>query len=81
MMVILKLPIAYLCFVVWWAVRAEPKPLEGAKLVADVPEPGPRGSFWRRRVWPRRFRPGPHGSPVRRPARAAPARARAEVER
>ncbi len=30
MLVILKLPVAYLCFVVWWAVRAEPRPLEGA---------------------------------------------------
>jgi hypothetical protein len=28
MMLILKIPIAYLCFVVYWAVKAEPKPPE-----------------------------------------------------
>ena len=28
MMVILKIPIAYLCFVVYWAVKAEPNPPE-----------------------------------------------------
>ena len=30
MLVILKIPVVYLCWVVWWAVRAEPEPLEGA---------------------------------------------------
>ena len=35
MLVILKIPVVYLCWVVWWAVRAEPEPLEGAgRLVA-----------------------------------------------
>ena len=83
MLVVLKIPIVYLCLVVWWAIRAEPRPLEGAQVVAVVPEPdaGPRPSFWRRRVWPRRLRPGPHGSPVRRPARAAVYQARARAER
>ena len=32
MMLVLKIPILYLCAVVWWAVRAEPRPLEGAAL-------------------------------------------------
>ena len=32
MMVILKIPIAYLCFVVYWAVKAEPKPPEPVAL-------------------------------------------------
>ena len=30
MLVILKIPVVYLCAVVWWAIRAEPLPLEGA---------------------------------------------------
>ena len=73
MLVVLKIPIVYLCLVVWWAIRAEPRPLEGAALVAVEPDPdaGPARSFWRRAIRPRRLRPGPHGGPVRRPARAA----------
>jgi hypothetical protein len=67
MMLILKIPIVYLGFVVYWAVKAEPKPPEPAVLVASVPEPEPRPP-WRRR--PRRRRPGPHGSPERGVARA-----------
>ena len=59
MMVVLKIPIAYLCIVVWWAIRAEPRPLEGAALPAVVPEP-PRP--WTRNRAPRQ---GPHGAPPR----------------
>jgi hypothetical protein len=60
MMLILKIPIVYLCLVVWWAVRAEPKPPEPALLPAEQPLPEPRPP-WRPRRSPRR-RPGPHGS-------------------
>jgi hypothetical protein len=83
MLIVLKIPIVYLCLVVWWAIRAEPRPLEGARIVPTEPEPelGPRSSYWRSRIWPRRLRPGPHGSPVRRPARAALRHARAKGER
>ena len=79
MIVILKIPIVYLCLVVWWAVRAEPEPLEPALLPAELPE-DPSG----RRGW--RFRPdrprrrGPRGGPSRsypRTARAALTRAEA----
>jgi hypothetical protein len=56
MLVVLKIPIVYLCVVVWWAVRAEPQPLEGAALAARLPEPSP--CPWRRR---------PHGRPGPRP--------------
>jgi hypothetical protein len=64
MMVVLKIPIVYLCVVVWWAVRAEPRPLEGAGRTAPLPRSGPRP--WSFRSTPRRRRPGgPHGSPVR----------------
>jgi hypothetical protein len=57
MMVILKIPILYLCAVVWWAIKAEPRPLEGAALpVADAPEPWPGGRRRRRTPGPRRGR-------------------------
>jgi len=78
MIVILKIPIVYLCLVVWWAVRAEPNPLEGAPLPA-VP-PGDRPWDGRRRTPDRPRRRGPHGGPARsypRTARAALARAEA----
>jgi len=68
MMLILKIPILYLCAVVWWAIRAEPRPLEGAALpVADGPEP-----------WPRRHRRnhGPRRGPDRGPPRSREAAAR-----
>jgi hypothetical protein len=51
MLVILKIPVVYLCAVVWWAIRAEPQPLEGAPRPAvPVPAPaGPNPCAWRRR--------------------------------
>jgi hypothetical protein len=80
LMVIMKIPILYLCWVVWWAIKAEPRPEEGAAVGAvlppDAPEPGWGWRFGPRRV-PRRGRP--HGGPTRvyaRTARAAVARSR-----
>jgi len=40
MLLILKIPMVYLCAVVWWAIRAEPRPDEGAPLLARI-EPTP----------------------------------------
>ena len=68
MMLILKIPIAYLCLVVWWAVRAEPEPPEPALLPAEL-KPEPRPPWQPRRS--RSPRPGPHGAPgLARAARA-----------
>jgi hypothetical protein len=36
MLVILKIPVVYLCLVVWWAIRAEPRPPEGAGRLAPI---------------------------------------------
>jgi hypothetical protein len=68
LMVVLKIPILYLCAVVWWAIKAEPNPPEEAVLpVRDDPPRRGRG--------PRRPRPPrPHGGPVRRYARVKRAR-------
>jgi hypothetical protein len=77
MMVILKLPIVYVCLVIWWALRSDDRPLEGAALPVD-PEGVPLGAGRRAgpRVGPRRG--GPHGGPVRSYPRTAAARARVE---
>jgi hypothetical protein len=70
LMVILKIPIVYLCFVVFYAIRAEPNPEEGAavttRLGSDDSGPG-----WSRGRPTRRFRPRPHGGPSRTYARSA----------
>ena len=82
LMVILKIPIVYLCLVVWYAVRAKPVSGggEAAGVRTDPDGPGPRrGRRHGRRPGPRR----PHGGPARvypRTARAALARA-ARLER
>jgi hypothetical protein len=63
MLVILKIPVVYLCLVVWWAIRAEPRPLEPAAVaVRAEPEP-PAWRFSRTR--PRGPARGPHGTPSR----------------
>ncbi len=51
MLVLLKIPIVYLCMVVWWAIRAEPRDEQPAITVpvSDTPtspawtRPGPSG--------------------------------------
>jgi hypothetical protein len=69
MMLILKIPIVYLCLVVYWAVKAEPEPPEHALLPAKLPGPAPEPRPPWRAPGPRRPHPRPHGSPTRRYAR------------
>jgi hypothetical protein len=59
LMVILKIPIVYLCFVVYYAIKATPKPEAGASVTARLgdPEDGPERRGRRRRPLPSR----PHG--------------------
>jgi hypothetical protein len=71
MMLVLKIPIAYLAFVVWYAIKAEPEP--GI-------DPGDRSLWkpWRRSGGPRPRRGGPHGTrTAREAARAGRDRVRA----
>ncbi len=64
MLVILKIPVVYLCFVVWWAIRAKPAPLEPDRVTASVGvDPRPGWSFARAASRSRRH--GPHGRPGR----------------
>jgi hypothetical protein len=77
MMLVLKIPVIYVGWLVWWAVRQEPLPPEGAPVTVRVGEPGapPRRSL-RGRLGG--LRPGgPHG----RPARGYPRVARASAAR
>jgi hypothetical protein len=79
LLVVLKIPIVYLCLVVWWAIRAEPRPAEGAGLVARVSPTDGGSCDWRAQRDRRRARDcGP-----RRPAGSPPrtAYARAELTR
>ena len=52
MMLVLKLPIAYLIGVVWWAIRATPDPYEPAALVPAAPEEPSPPCPWRARRRP-----------------------------
>jgi hypothetical protein len=71
LMVVLKIPVIYLCLVVYWAIRGEKGPAEGAPLVA-VPDIEPR-SPWSPNS--RRRPRGPHDSPRRTYARVGRASA------
>lgn len=53
-LVLLKIPVVYLCLVVWWAIRAQPLPAEPAVVVPIPDTPTPPG-----RPPSRRHRPGP----------------------
>ncbi|MGZ8698077.1 MAG: hypothetical protein ACXWZ1_12065 [Gaiellaceae bacterium] len=75
MLIVLKIPVVYLCAVVWWAIRAEPDPLEGAGVVASV-DPRPPCDWRLRSV--RALGRGPAPRPPQRggrPVRTAYARA------
>jgi hypothetical protein len=65
MMLVLKIPIAYLCFVVYWAVKAEPKPPEAVRPAAQPDGPDPKAPWS-----PHGRRPRPRRGPDRGPARA-----------
>ena len=55
MMLILKIPMVYLGFVVWYAIRAEPEP-------GVDPTEHPVWRPWARPTGPRPRRGGPHGT-------------------
>lgn len=69
LMVILKIPIVYLCCVVYWAIKSEPKPEETAGVTAQLGPEGDDGNSGRRRRFPRPRPLRPHGN---RPSRTYP---------
>jgi hypothetical protein len=72
MMLVLKIPIAYLAFVVWYAIKAEPEP-------GIDPNEYSIWRPWKRLDGPRPRRGGPHGSrdgrEAARPERSSKVRA------
>ena len=66
MMVILKIPIVYLCLVVYWAVKAEPGPPEPVRAERPADDELEPRSPWS----PRGRRTGPRRGPERTPLRA-----------
>ena len=77
LLVVLKIPIAYMCLVVWWAIRAEPRPGPDAAGVAVVSPTDDGSCDWRRGHRRRGRRPVPPPRPAGRPVRTAYARAEA----
>ncbi len=74
LMVIMKIPIAYLCWVVYWAVKSKPEPEGGEPLAVPAPALTPwNDPRRRRRAHPIR----PHGGPTRSYARTRRAAAHA----
>jgi hypothetical protein len=71
LMLVLKLPILYLAAVVYWAVRAEPRPPEPAVLPVPVDDELPPSPRRPRRRGPRRGGPHNRGRPARRAERVA----------
>jgi hypothetical protein len=61
MLVLLKIPIVYLCMVVWWAIRAEPSDELPTTRVPVSDTPAPPSS------WTRAARPGHRHGPDRTP--------------
>ena len=64
MLVILKIPLVYVCWVIWWAIKAEPE------IGADGQSFDNSWKPWQRPSGPRPQRTGPHGAPARANARA-----------
>jgi hypothetical protein len=70
-LVILKIPVIYLAWVIWWAVKDPPDGPGDASAEEEGPEGG--GGLSPRRPSSRPHR-GPDRRPARRPARTAPVR-------
>ena len=82
MLLVLKIPLIYLGFVVWWAIRAEPRPEEPAALVPAITDTPPTAEPRLPRGRRRPSRPLRDGSgPSRRPARAKVAAMRTDARR
>jgi len=81
MLVLLKIPLVYLCMVVWWAIRAEPRDEQPTVPVRVTDTPDGDAPVHRRRTPPRGGRPDGRRRGARAPYRAPsrPHATRAEV--
>ena len=73
LLVVLKIPVVYVCCVVWWAIRAEPKPFDGLEPALVVDAAGDRSAAGRRPAplpaFPRPWAARPAASHVLSPTR------------
>ena len=67
-LLILKIPIVYVCWVVWWAIKSEP---EIGEVGGNQGLEGINWKPWRRPPGSRPTRGGPHGGRSRKGERAA----------
>ncbi len=81
MLVLLKIPLVYLCMVVWWAIRAEPRDEQPTTPVRVADTPDSDAPLLRRPATPRSGRPsgGRRGSRMPRRVPSRPHASRAEV--
>lgn len=79
LLIVLKIPVLYLCGVVYWAIKSKPEPPQGGEPRTSDGEPRPPWRPRSRRVRP--LRGGPHTSPARRYPRPSHAAAAARAER
>lgn len=81
-LVLLKIPVVYLCVVVWWAIRAEPtvEPPVAPVVVTNTPSPDPV-SWSPRPTGTAGTRRSPGGRVPRRPSPARSAALRSEARR
>jgi hypothetical protein len=75
LMLALKIPIIALLWIVWWAIKSEPEPVDERRDDGGIKRPPLRPHP--RKPFPRRPRRGPHGDP----SPPSPARTRAVVAR
>jgi hypothetical protein len=81
LMVILKIPIVYLCCVVYWAIKSEPEPEEPVGVTVQLGPEGDDGSDRRRLPRPRPLRPHGDGPSRRYPRTPQTAYAEKKGER
>jgi hypothetical protein len=81
MLVLLKIPLVYLCMVVWWAIRAEPREEQPTAPVRVTDTPDADAPVHRRQTPPRGGPPDGRRRGPRTPyrARSRPHASRAEV--
>ena len=81
MLVLLKIPLVYLCMVVWWAIRAEPRDEQPTAPVRVTDTPDGDAPVHRRQTTPRGGRPDGRRRGARAPYRAPsrPHATRAEI--
>jgi hypothetical protein len=75
-MLALKIPLAALIYIVWWAIKQEPEEAQAPDDDGGIKRPRPHPP----KPFPRRPRRGPHGDPAPlAPARVRTVRARART--